>query len=293
MIVGDVISSQHIGQRSATAAFLAIDRVTICNFARSFRPTRYNTEIVAFPRPPSAPLPLLGLTRRPTTRIPHIAVPKTPQLAKKDTMQSTAAPATAESPPLSFRAAKPLTSDEAAALTPSSSFDFASQPAQTSRDRSIFVCGALMADEVLDALLGGLVTKSRTINKRPGTVKGYVRCAMKGGAVEAGAMPHASSEIAGVLLELLQPVELRAIDAYMHTSFDRLLATVVTENGFGGTSEVEALMYACPPEAAELLEAREWSYSDFRERHLQAFVKEVVAPCREQFVASDVGTPRA
>ena len=60
------------------------------------------------------------------------------------------------------------------ALTPSSSFDFASQPAQTSRDRSIFVCGALMADEVLDALLGGLVTKSRTINKRPGTVKGYV-----------------------------------------------------------------------------------------------------------------------
>ena len=114
---------------------------------------------------------------------------------------------------------------------------------------------------------------------------------MKGGALRL-VRCLTPAQVAGVLLELLQPVELRAIDA-LHTSFDRLLATVVTENGFGGTSEVEALMYACPPEAAELLEAREWSYSDFRERHLQAFVKEVVAPCREQFVASDVGTPRA
>ena len=71
-------------------------------------------------------------------------------------MQSTAAPAAAESPPLS--------SVPQSRLHPmrlrrwlNSSFDFASQPAQTSRPIHL-VCGALMADEVLDALLGGLVT---------------------------------------------------------------------------------------------------------------------------------------
>ena len=179
-------------------------------------------------------------------------------------------------------------------MTPSSSFDFAAQPAQTQRDRSIFVSGALMAEECLEALLGGLVTKSRTITKRPGTVRGYARYAMVGGAVEAGAVVEEGAEISGVLLELLQPVELRAIDAYMHTSFDRLLTTVTTDNGFGGSSEVEALMYACPPESKQLLDAtREWSFADFRSRHLEAFVREVVRPCREQFQSTDVGTPRA
>lgn len=179
-------------------------------------------------------------------------------------------------------------------MTPSSSFDFAAQPAQTQRDRSIFVSGALMAEECLEALLGGLVTKSRTITKRPGTVRGYARYSMVGGAVEAGAVVEEGAEISGVLLELLQPVELRAIDAYMHTSFDRLLTTVTTDNGFGGSSEAEALMYACPPESKHLLDAKGyWSFADFRSRHLEAFVREVVRPCREQFQSTDVGTPRA
>ena len=59
------------------------------------------------------------------------------------------------------------------------------------------------------------------------------------------------------------------------------------------SSDVEALMYACPPESKQLLDAtREWSFPDFRQRHLEAFVREVIRPCRSQFESTDVGTPR-
>lgn len=170
-------------------------------------------------------------------------------------------------------------------LADESAFDYAREAPETARDRSVFVYGALMADECIEALLGGLVAKSRVISKRPGTVKQYARFSMPKGAVEAGVVPSPeATELPGVLLEMLQPVELRAIDAYMHPSFDRLLTSVTVQNGFGGSEELEALMYSCPPESKELLDmSRLWNYSEFRERHLQAFIQEVVTPCRSKF----------
>ena len=45
-------------------------------------------------------------------------------------------------------------------LTDAAAFDYAREAPETARDRSVFVCGALMADECLDALLGGLVTNA-------------------------------------------------------------------------------------------------------------------------------------
>ena len=147
-----------------------------------------------------------------------------------------------------------------------------------------------MADEVQQALLQ---PGTRNLHKRPGKVPGYGRWCMKPpdhvrpGATAAGMLVGASCD--GLILERLQPAEMRAIDAFMHKSCDRIVVQVEAENGFGGREEVEALMYVFGPEATtELLDTtQDWSYTEFRRQHLPAFLQEVVKPCREQFEKDD------
>ena len=155
-----------------------------------------------------------------------------------------------------FSARMPLPGDGSAAA-PKSDY--------SSVHRTVFVYDALMAEEVLDALLvpGSGTARQALRSSRPGKVFGYGRWCMKNvplpGALPAGPLVRCD----GHLLERLQPSELRAIDKFMHRRFDRMVVTVKAENGFGGHEEVEALMYVCPTYAAEVLDTTmPWSYTE-------------------------------
>ena len=164
--------------------------------------------------------------------------------------------------------------EEAAATAPPAGFEY------SLLHRSVFVYGPMMADETQAMLLQ---PGNRNLHKRPGKVAGFGRFALK----EAGALPGALASgplvrCDGLLLERLQPTEMRAIDAFMNKSFDRIVVKVEVENGFGGQEEIDALMYVCPSQDMLNTEAP-WNYVEFREKHLTPFLQQVVKPCREQF----------
>lgn len=153
--------------------------------------------------------------------------------------------------------------------------------------RTVFVYGALMADECIGALLRGGEISCRRVNKRPGSVPMYRRFAQRdapslAGAVHTGDALHSCD---GVLLERLQPQEVDLIDAFMNKAFDRLMVEVTAEDGVGGHTQVEALMYVCPEEEASkhLDVAREWTFSAFRTKHLEN-ARQAAARARESFI---------
>lgn len=163
--------------------------------------------------------------------------------------------------------------------------------------RSLFVFGAMMAEEVLDALLaisGEGTARSGLRSSKPGTVYGYGRFCLKTadpwlsqlpGALPAGARV----KIDGHLIERLQPRELEVIDLFMPKPFERLVVQVNTENGFGGKEEIEALMYVCPQAQQDLLDtSRPWQYSEFRAKALTPFVEQVVKPFRKRYDAGEL-----
>jgi hypothetical protein len=92
----------------------------------------------------------------------------------------------------------------------------------------------------------------------------------------------------GVLLERLQPNEVRLIDSFQINSFDRIIERVTASNGVGGYETVDAYMYVCPSDsAAELLEAgKPWSYADLRKNHLER-VKERGDQVRTNFTKDE------
>lgn len=153
--------------------------------------------------------------------------------------------------------------------------------------RTLFVYGALMAEEALEALLmpaSGRTARSRA--KRPGKAHGYGRWCQADSPLPAALPAGPLVRCDGLLLEWMQPSEMRAVDAFMDKRFDRLVVTVTAEDGVGGHEEVEALMYICPPSLAKevcLQPLSEWNYVSFRSDHLRSFVETVVKPCRKQF----------
>ena len=153
--------------------------------------------------------------------------------------------------------------------------------------RTVFVYDSLMADECLHALLQ---PGSRRIGKRPGYIGRHKRLAVRDAPWLAAAVAtdDASDRCDGVLLERLQPSELRAIDSFMDDRLDRLMVGITAEDGVGGQTQVEALMYVCPEDSASTLldGGRQWSYATFRTTHLEK-VAAVCGACREHFLADE------
>lgn len=163
--------------------------------------------------------------------------------------------------------------------------------------RTLFVYGPLMADEVLLALLG------RVPKQRPATLVGFVRCCKRGAeqipgvcsthrGLVASSYPaavktdQAGHEVEGIILERLRPQEVRCLDHYEDGSYRQMQVTVTAPSGFGSSEPVTALVYAWPntSEAAAALDVnRDWSYTQFRQHHMAAFVDSVVKPCRASF----------
>jgi len=159
--------------------------------------------------------------------------------------------------------------------------------------RSVFVYGTLMAEEVVDALLapGSGTARSGLRTSRPGKVFGYGRWCLRGnqeqpgmqvmpGALPAGPLVRCD----GHLLERLQPSELKVLDSFHDPRFKRIVVEVQAEDGFGGKQVVEALMYVCPSNAAELVDTQKpWNYAEFRSNYLNRFIAEVARPHRKRF----------
>ena len=161
--------------------------------------------------------------------------------------------------------------------------------------RTLFVYGPLMADEAVNALLG------RVPPSRPATLPGHVRCCKRGrdetpgicsthrGLVHAGypaaiATGHESDAIEGVLFERLRPQEMSMFDHYEDNDYLREHVRVVAANGFGGQEEVECLVYLWPRAGATALNLEApWAYTDFRTRNMQAFIEQVIKPCRRSY----------
>jgi len=157
--------------------------------------------------------------------------------------------------------------------------------------RNLFVFGSLMAEEVLDALLsiGQGTARAGLRSSRTGTVHGYGRFCLRTedpwlsqlpGALPAGPRVR----IDGHLIERLQPRELEVIDLFMPKPFERLVVTVTLAGNFGGHEEVEALMYVCPTSQQDILDTqRPWQYAEFRAKHMNSFIEQVIKPFRKRY----------
>ena len=182
-----------------------------------------------------------------------------------------------DAPPLSFR--------EQATYDPA----FTERGGYSLLHRTVFVYDCLMADECLNALLRDGGASSRSVFKKQASFNGYARRPLKGAPWLAGAVQtaDASQSCDGVLLERLQPNEVKLIDAFQNENFDRLVEKVTVSNGVGGFEEVEAYVYVCPEDNASALleEGKAWTYAEFRRHHLAAVVEDVVKPCRARFLA--------
>lgn len=163
--------------------------------------------------------------------------------------------------------------------------------------RTVFVYDALMAEECLGALIRGGEISYRRVQRRAGRVMGYHRMPMREDAMLAGAVQTGDAEhmCEGLILERLQPNEVKAIDAFVCKEFDRLTVEVSAEDGFGGTTQLEALMYVCPGDAAErLLDLNaSWTFPDFRRKSLGACVEAYIKPARQQFLAEEAAEAAA
>jgi gamma-glutamylcyclotransferase (GGCT)/AIG2-like uncharacterized protein YtfP len=149
--------------------------------------------------------------------------------------------------------------------------------------RTVFVYGPMMAEECFKAMLQ---PGNRILQQRPGKVAGYSRFALKAEPLPAAIAAGPLVRCDGLLLERLQPAEMRAIDALMNKRFDRVVVNVEAENGFGGQETVEALMYIVSGQETveEIVDTtKPWSYTEFRDEFLEAYVNKVVRPAREQF----------
>uniref|UniRef100_A0A7S2N3T9 Putative gamma-glutamylcyclotransferase n=1 Tax=Haptolina brevifila TaxID=156173 RepID=A0A7S2N3T9_9EUKA len=159
--------------------------------------------------------------------------------------------------------------------------------------RTLFVYGPMMAEEALVALLGRVPTK------RPATLVGHVRCCKVGHAqqpgvcsthrslVRSGYPAVAKSEVhkvEGILLERLRPQEMSIFDYYEDSAYNRQLVKLTAENGFGGHEEVESLCYVWPSSRIDELDmGASWEYPQFRTSNMNAFIQEVIQPCRRRF----------
>ena len=164
--------------------------------------------------------------------------------------------------------------------------------------RNLFVFDVLMAEEILDALLAvntGSTARAGLRQSKPATVHGYGRFCLRTEdpwlAQLPGALPAGPRvRIDGHLIERLQPRELEVIDLFMPKPFERLVVTATTENGFGGKEEIETLMYVCPQEMQNMLDTdRPWMYSEFRAKHLKAFIEQVIKPFRKRYDDGELG----
>ena len=99
----------------------------------------------------------------------------------------------------------------------------------------------------------------------------------------------ADDTVEGMLIEDLSPRDLRSLDFYEDDGYERVIIPVTAADG----SVLDAAMYLWPANIADKVDVdAAWSYEEFREQRMEAFVRDVVVPCAAEFEEEEANAPK-
>ena len=138
----------------------------------------------------------------------------------------------------------------------------------------LFVYGTLLAPEVLHALLG------RFPSHRPAVLQNYARWQLTAYPTIPAIVQSENSIVEGNLLEDLSLNELAILDYYEDEGYERRQVDVICD----GASVNGVFAYCWPSTlSSDLSVGIGWSYDEFREERLAAFVTDIVVPVSHGF----------
>ncbi|KAI9323005.1 AIG2-like family-domain-containing protein [Zopfochytrium polystomum] len=128
------------------------------------------------------------------------------------------------------------------------------------KPRHLFAYGSLMAPSVYLKVVGR-DPKGASPKMEPAVLKGFRRRAVLN-AWYPGIVPASGEQVQGMLIEVETPEDLARLDEYEgDDEYARIPVQVETNDGGGGTVEVEAEVYVFL--RAERLSERDWVFEEF------------------------------
>eukprot|EP00026_Physarum_polycephalum_P022804 Phypoly_transcript_27197.p1 GENE.Phypoly_transcript_27197~~Phypoly_transcript_27197.p1 ORF type:complete len:153 (+),score=14.47 Phypoly_transcript_27197:25-459(+) len=132
---------------------------------------------------------------------------------------------------------------------------------------TLFVYGSLMAEEVLQILLGRVPTSTGA------TLDGFLRFSIRGKQYPIISQAQKLDNVRGRLLYDISPKEMHILDLFEGDEYIR--TDVVARNEKDG-KHITAAAYIATKDTYDTLKpllSNEWNYGDFRTTHLASFIK--------------------
>jgi gamma-glutamylcyclotransferase (GGCT)/AIG2-like uncharacterized protein YtfP len=148
----------------------------------------------------------------------------------------------------------------------------------TMKTSSIFVYGTLTSPEVVRILLGRELAAIR-----PARLAGYSRHPVKE-FVFPGMIPCVGKSVEGCIYTDVSPLERKMLDWFEGDEYLRqtVQATVDDDSSESSSSTTVETYVWNPHLVDQLLQDQEWSYENFRQLHLEWYLKHTVQPCRDE-----------
>ena len=128
----------------------------------------------------------------------------------------------------------------------------------------LFAYGTLMEEAVFRRVAGSALLGV------PAVARGWIRRRVRG-RVYPGIIPKAGGIVNGVLYAELTPVAWRRLDAFEGEMYEREVLVVRDDEGRAR----KALAYVVKRAFRGLLTTDEWSFDDFRSRHLPTYLGDI------------------
>lgn len=131
---------------------------------------------------------------------------------------------------------------------------------------SIFVYGTLLNDEIVDLLLKSKPTKCDAV------LNDYKRVTVLGEVFPA-IFPEKNSQVKGAIMTGLSDHHIDILDEYESFCYERKQVTVSLVDN----TQYPCETFICKPEYKDLLSSEAWSNKNFRQKHLQPFLKQLTS----------------
>lgn len=146
-----------------------------------------------------------------------------------------------------------------------------------------------MNPAVLQTLLGRDLSLTEDVKIGKARLQGFQRHPVKGEVFPAmipSSLPLPSSEVQGLLLPSLSPMEISLLDWFESVEYDRrtvqVFRLITTE---GAEIPIDAQAYIWREDLISRLDlSKEWSYQNFCDNDLEWYLRASVRPCREEMV---------
>jgi gamma-glutamylcyclotransferase (GGCT)/AIG2-like uncharacterized protein YtfP len=132
-----------------------------------------------------------------------------------------------------------------------------------------------MAPEVIETLIGRVPTS------QPARLVGYRRQPVKFHVFPGLTKARKNFTTTGVLYSGLGGYDMHCLDWFEGPQYYRETCTVEADDG----KQYNAVVYLWISPVSELEVDTPWSYENFRENHMERYLRDVVAPCREELDA--------